>query len=631
MKKISILAAGLVALLCATSCSSDDQPEGVANGNEANVSFTLELPKGLASRAFGDGTTATNLTYSVWDVTDATSQIEVYTNRNAGGETITFNDLQTTKSFKLVNGRTYNFVFWADCGSTSPYTFDGKQVTVDYTGVQNNEETRDAFFNVIGMKVTGSFTQTVELRRPFAQLNLGTDDLTEKVVTDIYGANCANLNTKLTVKVPNALNLIDGTVAEQSAWTEVTFGPNGIPTGETFPVEHPEKPTKSYGYLSMNYLLMPDAKSVIDVKYELYNGTATEAAKTLNITNVPVQRNYRTNIFGSLLTSEGIFNIIIKPEFEKPGNDVEVVPVADAATLNQVLADGGSVALTKDIVLEEPLTVSSTEPVSIDLGGNTLTTKVENAINGDLTISGGKINTTLDATGVSGLRQSFKLTGTSSTLTLDNVEVKSNSVGIGMFYDEINNSKLILKDTKIDAHFYGIATNATNAVNSSKGLDIEIDNCEISSDYVTAVFVNIPCNVKITNSKINGVVHGAFLRGGNVSIENTAIKQNIAAYGHGVDRFESTNWGNGSFAPGAALTIGNRGTGSAYQYPTVVNLKNCTVEAAEFDGKQYPTVYAWANQGEGLGVTFDFDNKTTFTGGQPVYGSSNITVNGDAK
>ncbi len=345
MKKLSVFAAGLVALLCATSCSDDDRLGGVDDGNEANVSFTLELPKGLASRAFGDGSTATSLSYAVYDVTGATDPsawTEVYKKDDDG----TFDGLKTTKSFKLVNGRTYTFVFWADNGSTSHYTFDGKNVSVNYDNLQNNEEGRDAFYAVKkNITVTGSFTENVELTRPFAQLNLGTDDLTEKVVTDIYGANCANLNTKLTVKVPNALNLIDGTVAEQSAWTEVTFGPNGIPTGETFPVEHPEKPTKSYGYLSMNYLLMPEDKSLVDVTYEFYNGTSTEVAKTINLTNVPVQRNYRTNIFGSLLTSEGIFNIIIKPGFDDPDYSYDEEGYRVSTSLEEAqkfLADGES-------------------------------------------------------------------------------------------------------------------------------------------------------------------------------------------------------------------------------------------------------------------------------------------------
>lgn len=324
MKKLSIFAAGLVALLGATSCSSEDPASNIDSSNEANVSISLQLPSGLASRTYGDGTTATSLSYAVYDVTESEAGTEVYKE----DDNVTFAGLKTEKSFKLVNGRTYTFVFWADCGSTSPYTFDGKNIKVDYENVAGNDENRDAFFAVeANVKVTGNFAKEVQLKRPFAQINLGSDDLKEKVVTDLYGTNCENLRTKLTVKVPSNLNLMDGSVDEQSAWTEVAFAEAALPTGEAFPVEHPEE-NASYDYISMNYLLMPTSKATVDVKYEISNASNSAAApKELVITNVPVQRNYRTNIFGSLLTVEGLFNIVIKPDFEDESHNVPMLAI----------------------------------------------------------------------------------------------------------------------------------------------------------------------------------------------------------------------------------------------------------------------------------------------------------------
>ena len=78
----------------------------------------------------------------------------------------------------------------------------------------------------------------------------------------------------------------------------------------------------------------------------------------------------------------------------------------------------------------------------------------------------------------------------------------------------------------------------------------------------------------------------------------------------------------------AALTVGNKGTGSAYQYPSELHLVNTTVASAGDYGGYFPALYAWANQGEGLGVTITYDSDTQFTG-DVVYGSSNITVNGE--
>ncbi len=316
MKKLSFLTAGLVTLLSVTSCSSDDIADGVGSGKEADVNIMLQLPSGLNSRVFGDGATATSLSYAVYDVTGASDEAS-WKEVCKEDDGVSFTDLRATKNFRLINGRTYTFVFWADCGTSSPYTFDGKKITVKYDNLSNNEETRDAFFAIKeNVKVTGSFSETVQLYRPFAQINLGSNDLNDDIVTDVYGENCVNLKTKLTVKVPSSLNLINGTVDAQDSWTEVAFGANGIPSGETFPVAN-------YGYISMNYLLMPAGKTVVDVKYEVFNGSSTEVVKTLNLTNVPLQRNYRTNIFGSLLTSEGNFNIIVEPDFNDPANPVE--------------------------------------------------------------------------------------------------------------------------------------------------------------------------------------------------------------------------------------------------------------------------------------------------------------------
>ena len=51
---------------------------------------------------------------------------------------------------------------------------------------------------------------------------------------------------------------------------------------------------------------------------------APEAINTFNITNVPVQRNYRTNIYGSLLTSNVALNVVKEENYNTPDQKVEV-------------------------------------------------------------------------------------------------------------------------------------------------------------------------------------------------------------------------------------------------------------------------------------------------------------------
>ena len=71
----------------------------------------------------------------------------------------------------------------------------------------------------------------------------------------------------------------------------------------------------------MNYLLVPVEKGVVDIVFGHTDADAA-AAKTRIVGSVPVQRNFRTNLYGSLLTSIVEFDVTIKPNYED--NDWEV-------------------------------------------------------------------------------------------------------------------------------------------------------------------------------------------------------------------------------------------------------------------------------------------------------------------
>ncbi len=340
MKK-SLLSMFAVAagLLMATSCST--KQEDVTTDGEATVTFTAQVPSGVNSRApqektaateFGDGTTATNLQYAVYQVTTDADNKETWAEIVDLEGTATFTNLQATVSLKLVNGNTYAVAFWADATTAdenSIYTFDKKncEITADYQGVATSNEKLDAFYAVKEFKVAGASQETVELHRPFAQLNIGTADLGAATAAG-YTVNAAGVK----VMVPNKLNLKDGSV---SGAQEVTFAQAAVPEDKTFPVA-------GYSYLTMNYLLMSEDKTAdntVTISYD--NKNVPE--RTFN--NVPLQRNYRTNIYGNLLTSTTEFNVIIKPEFEDPDY---VVEIWDGTTKTQPQVDAnGAYLVTK--------------------------------------------------------------------------------------------------------------------------------------------------------------------------------------------------------------------------------------------------------------------------------------------
>jgi hypothetical protein len=76
----------------------------------------------------------------------------------------------------------------------------------------------------------------------------------------------------------------------------------------------------------MNYLLCSADKELTKVTFKYYNEEGR--AKTRDFDQVPVQRNWRTNIYGDLLTSTMQVNVEIAPLFaDENGTD-------DDATVN---------------------------------------------------------------------------------------------------------------------------------------------------------------------------------------------------------------------------------------------------------------------------------------------------------
>ena len=301
MKKIfSIFAASL--MLFAASCSTEklDEPTG-----DGNVTFTVQLPAGLQSRAIGDGTTATKLYVAAYEA-GTTAPLSV-----APGTTpVGMSNLTATVTLQLVTGKTYDLVFWAQADG-APYTFtpNGRTVAMNYGTAPANAENRDAFFHIEnGLNITGPMDKSITLKRPFAQLNFVTADYNAAVVSGIEA-------TTTSVKVKNlkpTLSLVDGTAQGDAA--EVTFTTAARPT-ETMTIGNGR-----YDYLAMNYLLVDDTRDVVECEMTAYDADDANDTRVLAVSSVPVQRNYRTNIYGNLLTSTTTFNVEIKPNFDGDHN-----------------------------------------------------------------------------------------------------------------------------------------------------------------------------------------------------------------------------------------------------------------------------------------------------------------------
>ena len=352
------------------ACSSDEPLAGAA-GQDGLVTFTAQLPAELASRAFGEGENAKKLTVYVYEK-DVKTLIETKTAEFPA------DGLTTTVELQLVNGKSYDILFWADAygenGADTPfsYTASTQTVKVDYTKMASNEDKGDAFFFAEkGLEVKGAINKTIYLTRPFAQINFGTDDLDAAAVVNAFGITADNKfgtvmsKLALTAAMPDQLNLFDGTVTTTDGAAATAFAAVAPTEEDTFPYG------TGYDYMSMSYVLVGADRDVVDLKYTVLNGDAEY--NTLEIAAVPVQRNYRTNIYGSLLTSKVNFTVEIDNEFM--GGEA-INPNATKVTVNsaQELADAVNNA-TSDIVvtfgadIEGDATVNQKEGVNVIIDG----------------------------------------------------------------------------------------------------------------------------------------------------------------------------------------------------------------------------------------------------------------------
>lgn len=389
MKKHLFIMAS-AALLALSSCSSDDFNSPDA-GTDGTVTFTAAIPSHLLSRAYGDGTVTKQLSYAVYEA--GTDNVVYASDVDDSPAPVTIDAKNFSLTLNLVKGKSYDFVFWADATTGSPYTFTSasKSVAVDYAGIKGNDEDRDAFFqSVTGLTVSGPMRQSVELRRPFAQLNIGTSDLAV-----LAAAKTEISDVAVTVSgVRTSLNLLTGVA---SGSEDVTFT-SAIPQDETFPVE-------GYDYLAMNYILTGEEildGNVQQAQRELMSADITVnftdgKSNTFNVPNLPLQRNYRTNVYGALLTSPLDLNIVVEPEFYTPGTDLDITPtVSTPEELTAALTDPSVIEITVPADLDlssatpEELTIDTPKKLNIAQGATvTLPTGQPLVANADLTLTGG--------------------------------------------------------------------------------------------------------------------------------------------------------------------------------------------------------------------------------------------------
>ncbi len=281
------------------SCSKDEE---MASKETIQVSFSTELPKRIGTRA---GTTDLNVNKVVCAVFE--NGAEISTLREVidiqDGEDIVF-------APRLIKGRTYNVVFWAM--KDDNYDVDDMTAITRASGATAAESDFDAFTENVEVEVTGSKSETVTLKRPLAQLNLGvtSDDWNAVASDETFGMTPTKMVITMTGK--NTFNALSGTAIGED--TEVTYtldvsGEDLVAGDET------------YKSIAMCYVYPDAGQENIDIMYTIYDQNNEVIRENVTIQNIPLENNYRTNVVGGLLTGTITYTITFEKDFNTTENN----------------------------------------------------------------------------------------------------------------------------------------------------------------------------------------------------------------------------------------------------------------------------------------------------------------------
>ena len=260
-----------------------------------SVTFTVQTDCG--TKALGDhdgaGAKVDRCKVAVYMLTsDSSTPYKIYDKPEVNKH----NNLSYSFTVNLLVQQTYQIVVWVDKAGLYDVNDELTSVTRVPGDVTCNSDAYDAFYASVPF-VHGTDTVTaIVAKRPFAQLNLITQDLDPAAQpTEI----------SLTYASPQSFNPLTATVGTEM--TSVTYKADSPYYSSTEGTEHT---------LAMNYVFAAAETQTIlpTVKLTALKGSTTVETQ---IANVPVQQNYRTNITGKLLTTSGTTSVNLTSTFEQ--------------------------------------------------------------------------------------------------------------------------------------------------------------------------------------------------------------------------------------------------------------------------------------------------------------------------
>ena len=491
MKKLLMILSAAVLLF--TGCAKENSEFG-GEGNLVNVTISAKV-KSTPTRADvdndGQGVNANRCIMELW-----------YANKVYGRYEAAVTGYQATFNVTVPAKRTYQVVLWADCATDNgDGTFTDKyyntsdnlaNITLNSAYV-GNDDARDAFYYSGKQEVTvqgGSFNAT--LTRPFAQINVITTDVQDIKMVELYPEK-----VNLAFKAATSFNAVEGTC------------------GELEDIEYEASVYKAYDEskseltLSMDYLFASDERSAVDIAFVAPTEGTFEVEHEFS--NIPYQRNYRTNIKGALLTTTGQWTITIEHNWtgngttDEDGDDpylVNYYQTGSIAAANEALKTNNAVSI------ENPSDLGTAIVIPTEQDGKNVFIAITGATNGDIVVKQPQDGEGPATLGIE-----------SDSKTLDiNLPKSHVDVNNGVNYDAINaktgdNTLVIGKDVKvkkltttkgavvINGQVEELSSNAVAQINISTAEGLMAYAAAFNAKKYTAHYANLVADIDMTGKE----------------------------------------------------------------------------------------------------------------------------------
>ena len=329
MKRFIYSAAAMAFAFFAASCQQENlEPAASAN----TVTYTVEVPGALKTKALGDELTAVDKVYyqvyRAGEIEDPAKDF-VYDGEadvNAGTGTASF-------ELEFVKGQSFVVLFWAQNQNLTMFDIeDLREVTLTTPGASNNVNAqvfagKDTVADCVSTK-----GGKVELTRPISQLNIFT---TKESLT--FGTKSITLSeSKVTVRgLYTTYNVAEGEAVITPETAEFIYTSAAVPATQD---------TDPYAYVAMNYVgFAPEASTTVEVDFTI---KTSEGDVSHSVSSVPVKPNYRTNIVGNLLTEATDYDVTLDAGWDGEYEEVVVSTAQDLQTTINDAPEGETVEIS---------------------------------------------------------------------------------------------------------------------------------------------------------------------------------------------------------------------------------------------------------------------------------------------